>query len=693
MNEDNAPAGIDLDALASILEREYQAADLYRNDMLVFEQLAFKYYEGQPFGNETPGMSQVVLPDVQRTIDYMTQSVMRVFVSGDHTVEFEAAEEEHEQAAKEATEAINYIFMRQQDGFRILHDGLFDGLLRRIGIFKTSVETVEKVTREKVQIEDPLQLGMLPDGVEVESFDPETGIAELKTVRTEKRFVDCAVPTNEYRFSPNARHEDTADYQAHIVRKTRSDLVEMGFDRDQVASLPSHGSKLYTLQDYTEDRHWQEEQSTPELELIDLCEEYARIDLDGDGIAERVKVFRVGTHILIDAETGEPSVETVDEQPFAIFSPFLRPHRLVGYSLAEKEMDLQLSRSFVARQLFDGMALANMPRPIVDTNSIVDGMTIEDILNPIPGSPIRVRGGASSVQPLQNGFNIGQSLQALEWLTGEAESRTGITRLNQGLDADTLNKTATGTAMLQAQGQQIEEMIARQLAEALSRLFRKKYRLMRADGEPFNIKTGGQYKQVDPSNWPEDMAVTINVGLGTNSRDKRIQYRMALANALTASVQQGFSGPKHVFEWFDGMARDTGVGRGEDFAYDPKQQQPQQGEKPDPAMAKAQGDMQAQQAKIEGEQQLAQARLQIMQQEGETKQQLARDQAEFDARLATEKANHESELAQARLLMEQNLAEQRMALEAGMAQHKADMAQQSNDAKLSSNRPGGSLDA
>ena len=693
MNEDNAPAGIDLDALASILEREYQAADLYRNDMLVFEQLAFKYYEGQPFGNETPGMSQVVLPDVQRTIDYMTQSVMRVFVSGDHTVEFEAAEEEHEQAAKEATEAINYIFMRQQDGFRILHDGLFDGLLRRIGIFKTSVETVEKVTREKVQIEDPLQLGMLPDGVEVESFDPETGIAELKTVRTEKRFVDCAVPTNEYRFSPNARHEDTADYQAHIVRKTRSDLVEMGFDRDQVASLPSHGSKLYTLQDYTEDRHWQEEQSTPELELIDLCEEYARIDLDGDGIAERVKVFRVGTHILIDAETGEPSVETVDEQPFAIFSPFLRPHRLVGYSLAEKEMDLQLSRSFVARQLFDGMALANMPRPIVDTNSIVDGMTIEDILNPIPGSPIRVRGGASSVQPLQNGFNIGQSLQALEWLTGEAESRTGITRLNQGLDADTLNKTATGTAMLQAQGQQIEEMIARQLAEALSRLFRKKYRLMRADGEPFNIKTGGQYKQVDPSNWPEDMAVTINVGLGTNSRDKRIQYRMALANALTASVQQGFSGPKHVFEWFDGMARDTGVGRGEDFAYDPKQQQPQQGEKPDPAMAKAQGDMQAQQAKIEGEQQLAQARLQIMQQEGETKQQLARDQAEFDARLATEKANHESELAQARLLMEQNLAEQRMALEAGMAQHKADKAQQSNDAKLSSNRPGGSLDA
>ena len=677
--------GIDLDELASILEREFESADSYRGEMRQYEELALDYYEGKPFGNETPGRSQIVMPDVQRTLDHMTQSVMRTFVSGDHTVEFEAGTEEDEQAAEEATEAINYVFMRQQDGYRILHDGLFDGLLRRIGIFKTAVETVEKVTRDKVQIGDPLQLGMLPDGVEVEAFDPETGIAELKTERVEKRFVDCAVPTSEFRFSPNARHEDEADYLAHIVRKTRSDLVEMGFDKDQVAGLPSHDNRV---EDRVDQYQWREQQTTPEMELIDLCEEYARIDIDGDGIAERIKVFRVAKEILIDAETGKPSVETVDEQPFAVFSPFIRAHRLVGYSLAEKEMDLQLARLFAARQLFDGMALANMPRPIVDTGAIVDGQTMEDILNPIPGSPIRIRGGASSIQPLANGFNIGQSLQALEWLTGEAESRTGITRLNQGLDADAMNKTATGTAMLQAQGQQVEEMIARQLAETLSRLFRKKYRLIRAEGEPLNIKSGGQYKQVDPSTWPEDMSVIVRVGLGSNSKDKRIQYRMALASALTASVQQGFSGAEHVFEWFDGMAKDTGIGRGDDFAFDPAQQQ---GEKPDPNMAKVEAEAQAQQARLQGEQQLAQARLQIMQQEGQTKQQLAREQAEFDAQLARDRAEHEARLAEDRLAMEQRLAEQRMAIEVGMAEQKASIAQQSSDAKLSSNRPGGSL--
>jgi len=125
--------------LARILQREYDAADHYHESLDELDDQAFRYYEAQPFGNEVDGRSQVVLPDVQETIDYMTQSVLRTFVSGDRTVEFEAVDEADEQAADDATAGINYIFMRQQDGYRILHDGLVDGLLKKIGIFKTVV--------------------------------------------------------------------------------------------------------------------------------------------------------------------------------------------------------------------------------------------------------------------------------------------------------------------------------------------------------------------------------------------------------------------------------------------------------------------------------------------------------------------------------------------------------------------------
>jgi len=668
MNEmPEADQSFDPDKLAAILSREYDAARNYTDQLATMQTVAFKYYEADiSTFPAREGGSQIILPDVQESIDYMTQSVLRTFLSGERVVEFEATEEEHEQAADDATAAINYNFMRQQDGARLLHDGLVDGLLKKIGVFKTVRETEEKVSCETVQATmEELAVAAQEQGLDIEDVQDNgdgTVTAKIKREKIITRFVDYAVPVQRFKFSPNARHEDVADYLCHDEPKTRSELVEMGFDRDQVYALPA-------WTDVTDWRYNESSQldnalrdsSQPELEMVLLCEEYARIDIDNDGIAERVKVYRVGTEIL--REDGELSIETVDDQPFSVFSPFPRPHRMVGYSLADKVMDVQLARSFVARQLFDGMALANMPRPIVDTD-LADADTYNDILTPIPGSPIRAKGGAAAVQPYQTGFDVGKSLQAMEWLTGERESRTGITRLNQGLDADALNKTATGTALMQAQGQQGEEMIARQLAETVSRLFVKKYRLMRAEGEAFNVKVDGQYRQIDPKTWPEDINIVVRVGLGSNSKDKRIQYRMALASALEASVAQGMSGPEHVFKWFDGMARDCGLGQGDDFCTDPNAppeigpdgQPVQKPEKPDPAMVKVQADMQTQQAQLELDRQRAGAQLQLDQQKAAAtldamrekhalEMDQKRQQAELDAQLAREKADQEAQIA------------------------------------------------
>jgi hypothetical protein len=106
------------------------------------------------------------------------------------------------------------------------------------------------------------------------------------------------------------------------------------------------------------------------------------------------------------------------------------------------------------------------------------------------------------------------AFQAIEFMIGQRESRTGITRLNQGLDADAMNKTATGTALLQAQGQQIEEYLARNFAEAVARLMRLKLRLMSRYGQPMKLRVDGEYREIDPRQWPEDMQVMIRVGLG-----------------------------------------------------------------------------------------------------------------------------------------------------------------------------------
>ncbi len=294
---EQTPEGMDVDELVDALCREADAANNEYDRISQAAELANRFYEGRPFGNEVDGRSQIVLPDVQETIDYMAVSVLRPFVSGDKVVEFEATDESDEEAAKDATDALNLSFMRQQDGYRILLDWTNAGLLERLGIARVGMETQERVVRETILVTDPVQLEGVDGEVEDATDNGDgTYTVSLKTVTRQKRPADAAVPLHEFRFSPNARHEDDADYLAHCPIKTRSELVDMGFDRDQVYALPTYSR----LPDHrTDDRvYYADPESTPALQKVQLWEEYARIDIDGDGIAERVKIFRVDREIL-----------------------------------------------------------------------------------------------------------------------------------------------------------------------------------------------------------------------------------------------------------------------------------------------------------------------------------------------------------------------------------------------------------
>lgn len=689
--QDNAP--LDADDLVAALRREAALADSEWQRIRDDQEIALKYYEGKPFGNEVENRSQVILPDVQEALDYMTISTLRTFVSGDRVVEFEAVDESDEQGAQDATAAIGFNFMRQQDGYRVLHDWCCDGLLNRYGVTKTMMTEEERIVRDRISITDPVELANYEGEIEGVSENPDgTLTVSIKREVKEKRFIDVTVPLYEFRYAPRARHEDEADYLAHVSLKTRSELVEMGFDRDQVYSLPGKAAPIDYQQ--IDGLSWNTAESTPALQHVELREEYARIDLDNDGIAERVRVFRVINEILrwaVDDESGDDSdqqgeenevkqgklaIETIDEQPFVVFCPYPRPHRLVGYSLADKVMDLQLARSTIARQLFDGMFNANMPRPIVGMNGSTEN-TIDDLLNPVPGAPIRVK-DASAVLPFQTNFDVGKSLNVMEWITGERESRTGITRLNQGLDADALNKTATGTALMQAQGQQQEEFIARNLAEAFSRLMAKKYRLMRREGDPFKIKVDGQYKTVDPATWPEEMNVTIRVGLGSGRKDQRIQYRMGVIPLMAEGFQQGLVTPEHTFHMMDGLVRDMNLGTGDDFWLDPSTPEGQQAlaahqSQPNPAMQKAQVD----QAKVQQQGAIESAKLDQKSQQIMLENNQKREAAALKAMTDQDRQQRETELEMYRIDTEAEL----------------DQMHAAKDVAISKNRMGGRLDA
>ncbi len=559
---------VDPDFLAFLKNEEARAEDSDTDDR---REVAISFYNGELFGDEEEGRSQLVTRDVAEVVDYMTVSLLRTVASGDRVVEFEGRTSAQDQYSDDATEIIAQTFMRRQKGYQLLHDWVKAGLIEITGVVKTYPEPQPK-KRRALQNVSALQLAMAQQqGVEVIEAE-ETGEFDEQgtplfnvTVLQEQppKFCDHAVPNEEFRCAPDARDLDSSVYLAHLPPKTISDLVTMGFRKADVEDLEHvavEDGTLARVRDGNRDTNIDRQGANT---LLNYREEYVLYDLNGDGIAERLMVHRVGNHVL--------AVEEVEDHPFEEWCPFPMPHRRIGQSLAEKVMDIQRTRSVVLRNTMDGFYASNKPVTYVHEDSMGDS-TVEDILSPAHGKLVRWRGAVPPTERT-NYFDPGSGLSMLEQLVGERESRTGITRLNQGLDADALNKTATGTALMQAQGQQIEEYLARNFAEAMARLFAKKLKIMKRYGGIQPLRVDGEFREVDPTLWDEDMDLAIRVGLGSGRKDQRLSNRMQLLEIQKLCIQSGLRivSEEHIYNSLKGIAADAGLGNVNDFAADPAQ--------------------------------------------------------------------------------------------------------------------------
>jgi hypothetical protein len=97
------------------------------------------------------------------------------------------------------------------------------------------------------------------------------------------------------------------------------------------------------------------------------------VDFDGDGIAERRRICAIGgdgAYILHN--------EPWDHMPFAVCSPILMPHRLIGRSIYDLTEDVQVIKTTLMRQYLDSVYSSTLPRMIavegqVNLDDLLDG--------------------------------------------------------------------------------------------------------------------------------------------------------------------------------------------------------------------------------------------------------------------------------------------------------------------------------
>ena len=449
-----------------------------------------------------------------------------------------------------------HVFMRQNDGFRILYWMIKDALMYRLGAVTVDLEDYSEKRRVPVQglPQDAIDLVVAQaaeEGAELAmelEQDPrrpmrrasaEPGRRDLSTppsaptfsgtiaiTHKRKRVVADNIAPEDILFTPTARDQDKASFLGFRKRVTASDLVEMGLSQAEVDELRSDRDLS------PEEAQRNDSAVLNEAERGDLGDSerplwlvvaYVRADSDGDGVSELLRV--VYAHAGGTAGRIVERVEWDGLASIALASPILMSHTIVGRSLFDQTQDLQQIGSVLTRGLLDNLYITNRPRPVIS-----DQVNLDSLIDWVPGSPIRLKAGArpgdNHVAWLQVPNVSAGVLAALEYLATVRENRTGIVRNNQGLDADSLNKTASGMNMLMGAAQQRQELIARVLAEtAIKRLYRLVYRaIKRAAAGPVKYWSGRQFASCDPSRWPDEMELSVNVGLGTGNKDQAIGH-------------------------------------------------------------------------------------------------------------------------------------------------------------------------
>jgi hypothetical protein len=711
---------MDEESLLSHLQAQEQDSATFTWGRIGAErEKSMREYFRQPYGTEEEGWSSIVTSEVQDAVEWMLPSLLKIFTSTEKAVSFEPNEEKDVDGAEQATDACNYVFFKQNNGFLTLYTAFKDALISKncAVMWRKETKRTKVVTPATNATHEMLAMLLQEAGkdAEIESatpnpptpmmgpggpvMDPHTGQPMMGPPTFNARI--CAYQEKTYirveAFAPEDLRVkrdwttpllDNCPYVARDIRVTLSDLHEMGFtDVEPEDLLGSDDAAISSERVFRANRSGSEDlayadqsheaNEDPSLTRGFLRLEYVLVDFDGDGIAERREIYRLKTKILRNEECAQV--------PIATASPILVPHRWDGMSVAETMSDLQQLKTELTRQMLNSAYLANNPRTKVLTDSNWSPRAnVDDLLDSRPGAILRQM-STDAIQEHITPFVGGQMLPLLDYVDHMGERRTGVSYSHQSADPNALRNDKTAVEVQQTANALAArvDLIARILAELLVKpIFKGILRLL-TDGDMENIafKLRDKFVNYDPNEWLTEYDMTINVGLGTGDRNQQLMHLQ------TIFQQQGVIGaspvgslliePKNIYNTLAKIVENAGFKNVGDFYKDP-QGAPMPQAPPDPKMQIAQmqmqGDSQKSQAEAQGKFQLEQMKDQLAANRDHQKmmmdQQASHQQANLDAQLQAHEQtvqaqqnalqNHlEAQREQQKAMLEAQLEEQR----------------------------------
>jgi hypothetical protein len=648
--------------LGAILEAEKSdALSADASDISEQRADAMRYYNGDMKADmpSIEGRSKAVSLDVYDTIESMLPDLVEIFASGEEVVKFNAVGPEDVPLAQQETEYVNHVFMQKNPGFLVLYSMMKDALLSKVGVVKVHWEESEDEERETYldQPEDVFALVQSKPDVEVVEHTANDNGTHDFTIVSRKSY-GCAkvepVPPEEFGISRRARSLRDCSYCFHEVSRSEQDLIDEGFDEDQVRELPSFGEEQ---KEEANARDTVNEGSSGSgdsslntaMRPIRVTEHYIRMRYDGDS-ARLYRVTTGGEAGKVLRHKGEPAVVPIDMIPFAAITPVIVTHRFHGKSIADLVMEIQRIKTALLRALLDNAYLAVNPMTEV-AEDIAGDNTIDDLLVRRPGGLVRVKqpGAVKIIEHPGVGDDV---YPLLQYEDSVREWRTGVTKQGTGLDANALNnQSATAANQLHNAAKARLRLVARIFAETgIKDLFWLLHGTIRKNASQADtVELSNKWVTVDPRQWKTRKDLTATVGLGTGSKAEQmvaVQTVAAYQEKLMLGGLTNMVSPTNLWNTAKDLTKLAGKKDPGYYFTDPSTTPPPE-PKPDPEMVKIQGQLEVEKMQARADIALSDKKLQA-------------DLAKIAAELQQSKELHQMKMQELRETNQIKLQQMRM---------------------------------
>lgn len=659
--EPKGEAKSSLDLLSLVREERRRAVGFDQDqDLKNDRERALLYFKGDVSKDipSLPNRSTAVSSDVSDAVETLLPDLIEIFIGGDDVVAFIPQSAKDVEAAKQETAYLHHVAFQENPGFLNLYTAIKDALLLKTGVFHWEWEEDIEEDDEDFTGKNPVELHLASQDGKISNVKAEKDGVDLRTgeqtysftvtkTKDNSRAKYWAVAPDDFAAAADTVNIAETTYCVERQRPRVQDLIAIGFDEDKVRNLPAYafaGDQTTQLARDTAGENSNmggtSDNTSEELRQVEIHKHCIRV-LGDD---KKTQLWCIYTDAQ---ESIELYREEIDAIPYAVGSPYLVQHRLIGRSVADLLIEVMKIKTALYRMCLDAGYFALNQRNEVAMDRAND-FTLSDLLQNEPSMPVRSKTG-DTIRPLVSGPLNFDPYKAIEFFSTVAEGRTGVVRNAQGLNPDTLHDTAKGAMMLLSAAQKRTRMIARVLAETLIKpLFLGLHACIRENSQASReAQLLGKWVPVDPTRWAERNSMTVEVGLGAAGKDAEIAAINQVAGDMHAIVelQGGAQGPvvsmANVFKLATDKAKKLGVKAPEEYYTDPANSPPPQ-PKPDPEMAK-----------VQGEQQLAAQKQQSDMQAGQQKMQSEMEIAKFKAQTQAAVTQQQNQLEHERMVAQQ----------------------------------------